>query len=144
YGAAVLPAGRSRAERIARSALVEKIVLVSMVSVIFAQIMPDLRATDGQIASAVALVVLTNALITDSMARRGTPWLTWRVELAAMAAINLGIAITYVYLLRRLGGALDPGTLVFFVLLLTVIVVPFDRYHLERSAPHPGRRPTPA
>src|SRR5690606_27822397 len=144
YGAAVLPAGRSRSERIVRSALVEKIVLVALVRVIFAQIMPDLSATNGQIASAVGVVVLVNALITDSLARRGTPWFTWRVELATMAAVNLGIAVTYVYLLERLGGAIDAGTLVFFVLLLTVIVVPFDRYHLERSTPREGVLPPPS
>lgn len=135
YGAAVLPAGRSRAEHIVRSALVEKILLVSVVSVIFAQMLPVLDATPGQVAGAVGFVVLTNALIADSLARRGTPWFRWRIEFATMAAINLGTAIVYIYLLQRQGGEIDLWLLVFFILLLTVIVVPFDRYHLERSQP---------
>ncbi len=134
-GSDVLPSGISRAERIARGPLLEKIALVAMVSVIFAQVLPNATATNLQLSGAVAFVVFANAVFTHILARLGTGWFTWKVEFAVMSVVNFAIAVAYVFLIRRYSGSLDLGTTLFFVLLLTLIVMSFDRYHLERITP---------
>jgi hypothetical protein len=66
-----------------------------MVSVIFAQVLPNADATNLQLSVAVAFVVLANAVFAQVFARRGTGWFTWKVEFAVMAAVNFAIAVDY-------------------------------------------------
>jgi hypothetical protein len=128
----VLRAGELRPPRIERNALLEKIALVSMVSVIFAQILPGVQASVLQLTVAVAVIVTANAFFSQWLASRGTAWFSALREFAMMAVVNLGIVLAYAYVLRRSDGDLDVGATLFFVLLLTLIVTLFDRYrHLR-------------
>ena len=119
-------------ERLFDRALGEKIVLLAMVSVIFAQIMKGLEATNVGIAVFVAVFVIINAFVSHWLARRGRSWKSGAIEVAAMAAMNLGIVLVLEIATRVLGiveSRIPVGPTLAFVGLLTVLIVFFDRFH---------------
>lgn len=120
--------------RILRPTLLEKFVLVSLVSLIFANILPGVRATAIQLYAAIALVVVVNALLSHWLALRGRGWESIVREFAIMAVVNLGIVYLADFLLRRGGNALNLQLTLFFVLLLTLIVTLYDRYRVIYDA----------
>ena len=109
--------------------LLEKIVLVGMVSLIFGQIMPDRTGTDLQLIVGVAFIIILNTVVSHWLARRGREWHHTLSQFAVMAVINFGLALLYVWLLPNFDGSANLGNMLFFVLLLTLIVTLFDKYH---------------
>lgn len=120
---------KGASDRFFNSALVEKIILVGLVSIIFAQILPDVQASNLEIAVAVAFVIILNTVISHWLARRGTEWRHALTQFLAMAAVNFGLVLLYSFLLPSRGGSINLGTTLFFVLLLTLIVLLFDQYY---------------
>ena len=120
--------------RVLRLALLEKIVLVSLVSLIFANILPGVRATTVQLYAAIALVIVVNAFLSHWLALRGRGWESIAREFVVMAAVNLALVYLADFLLRQGGGALNLQITLFFVLLLTLIVTLYDRYHVVYEA----------
>jgi hypothetical protein len=118
-----------QSDRFFNVVLLEKIVLVALVSVIFAQIMPGMRATNLQLAVGVAFVIILNTVVSHWLSRRGTTWRSTFVEFGAMAVVNFGLALLYIFFLPRFDGGLNVNNTLFFVLLLTLIVTLFDRYY---------------
>ncbi len=116
-------------DRFFNSVLTEKIVLVGLVSIIFAQILPDVQASNLEIAVAVAFVIILNTVISHWLARRGTEWQHALTQFIVMGAINFGLVLLYDFLLPTRGGSINLGNTLFFVLLLTLIVTMFDRYY---------------
>jgi hypothetical protein len=114
---------------------IEKVVLVSLVSIIFAQILPDVNATALQMTIAVALVVIGNTLVSEWLVRRGMTWKTMVREFGAMAVINVGLTILFLLILPVSAGSLHTGSTLFFLLLLTLLVLLYDHfrpYYLKR------------
>jgi len=110
-------------------ALVEKVVLVGMVGIIFAQILPDVRASNLELAVGTAFVIILNTVVSHWFARRGTEWSSTIVQFVVMAVINFGLILVYSFLLPTFDGEINLGNTLFFVLLLTLIVTMFDRYY---------------
>ena len=107
----------------------EKIALVSMVTIIFAQMLPG---NDNNILGtvvAVAFVIVANSFVGFRFAQRGRSWATTSGEFAVMAVVNLVAALVFIALARSGGERLNEAATVFFVLLLSLIVTMFDRYH---------------
>jgi hypothetical protein len=73
-------------------ALVEKIVMVSLIGIIFAQVLPDVRATNLQLAVGVAFVIVINTLVSHWFARRGTEWASIVRQFVVMAVVNFRLA----------------------------------------------------
>ena len=117
-----------QSERFFNSVLVEKIVLVAFVSVIFAQVLPGVRASNLELAVGVAFVITLNTALSHWLARRGTEWRSVAREFVVMAAVNFGLILVYALLLPNFDGSINLGNTLFFVLLLTLIVTLFDRY----------------
>lgn len=120
---------KGASKRFFNSVLTEKIVLVGLVSIIFAQILPGVQASNLEIAVAVAFVIILNTVIGHWLARRGTEWRHALTQFLVMGAINFGLVLLYSFLLPTRGGSLNLGTTLFFALLLTLIVTMFDRYY---------------
>ena len=116
--------------------LLEKVVLVSLISGIFAQILPDVRAGTPQIVLAVAVMAVANAGVSHRLARRGLRWRNTFVQFAAMTAVNVALVLLF----RLLPGARDMQTTraLFFVLLLSLIVTLFDRFQVAQRARFAG------
>ena len=116
--------------------LLEKIALMTLLTIIFVSMLPDLEARIWQIALFVTVFVALNTALTHLMARRGRSWRSVAVEFAAMIVVNFGImvAIEAVERLFDLRESSPLGVTLFFVFLFTVILVMYDRYRTVYAA----------
>jgi len=124
----VQQAKASEAQRILDSALVEKILLISLLSIIFARVLPDVQSSDLQLAIAVAFVITINTALSHWLARRGTEWPSVVRQFVTMGVVNLCLVLVYGWLAPNLDGSIDLANALFFVLMLTLMVTLFDRY----------------
>ncbi len=116
------------ARRIVDLALVEKLGLVTLVSISFAQVLPDVQASSLETALGVALVVAINTVLSHVLARRGFGWAFSLRQLAVLGAVNLGVFVAYALLRSRSGSPVGLRSSVFFAVLTTLLVVLYDRY----------------
>ena len=111
----------------------EKILLVSLVVIIFAQVLPDLRATPTQIVLSTLTLIVVNAVCSQLLARRGATWRSTLAQFVAMAALNAAIIVALRLLPGRSGAAFELGSSLFFSLLLTLLITLYDRYSTIRG-----------
>ena len=127
------------ARQIVDAALFEKIALLALVSMSFAQVLPDVRASNLQLAAGVAVVVTINTALSHWLARRGFGWAFSLWQFLVLAVVNLGLIVSYALLRTRVDAPVSLANALFFVLLLTLLVTLFDRYrqvYLMRSDPN--------
>ena len=129
-------------ERIFDRDLAEKVVLVTLLVVIFAQVLPNTRATTAQTAVGAAVVIVLNTVISHWLARRGVGWRNALGQFIIVAAANFTIVAAF----QVLPGAqdLDDAAAAFFILLLSLIVTLFDRFteiHVARFHRKEGENP---
>jgi hypothetical protein len=128
----------SEASRIVDAALVEKVILIALVSLSFAQVLPDVQSSNLQLAIGVAFVVTVNTALSHWLARRGFGWAFALGQFMVMAVVNLGLILVYAFLRSRLGDPVSIGNVLFFALLVTLLVTLFDHYrqvYLMRFGP---------
>ena len=113
------------AERVFATPLLEKIVLVGLVSVIFAEFLPGLSTSHLRLVASLAVVIVVNALIGHAAARAGRFLESALAQFAVLAVINVGLVGLGAALLGR---DLSFWPTLFFILLLTLIVTTYDRY----------------
>jgi hypothetical protein len=107
----------------------EKIALVTMVSTIFALILPGSEVSVIRVAVPVAFVIVVSSFVSYWIARRGHSWSTTVREFGAMAIINIGVVVVAIAVVGRSDSSINRGAALFFVFLLTLIVTLYDRYH---------------
>jgi hypothetical protein len=129
----------SHSERIFSMALVEKIVLVSLVTIIFSQILPGVRATNTQIIIGVAVIIIINSALSHGLVRLGIRWGAMIVEFLVMAIVNFVLILVTALLLPTYNGTINLVNGMFFALLLTLIVTMLDRYKQLRLSRPVGR-----
>jgi hypothetical protein len=116
----------------------EKFALVAMIITIFSLIMPgDNETTFLGIAIPVGVLLVSGSLFRRRLFANGRSWSTSFSEFIAMGVVNIGIAIAFVVVFASSDSKLEGGSVLFFLLLLTLITTLFDRYTLvaaERSA----------
>ena len=118
---------RRMARRYFDRELVEKIVLVSLVSVIFGRMLPGVETAPLEVAVGVALIIIANAAVTEWLVRRGRVWTTLVRQFVVMLTINLAIVFVGQVFVRFLTGApLEHA--VILIMLLTLIVTLYDQY----------------
>jgi len=128
----------SEARSIVDAALVEKIVLITLVSLIFAQVLADVQSSNLQLVIGVALVVTINTALSHWLARRGFGWAFALGQSMVMAVVNLGLILAYAFLRSRFDDPVSMGNALFLALLLTLLVTLFDHYrqvYLMRFGP---------
>ena len=109
--------------------LMEKIVLVGCVTVIFAQVLPGVDPSPLQRLRGAAIVVTINAFVRIRLARASRSRESAILSFVMLTAINMVIVAFSDWLLRRREGSLDIPSTLFFLLLLTLIVTLYDRWH---------------
>jgi hypothetical protein len=112
--------------RVRSWATVEKVVLVGLLSTIYARILPGLHVSDLRMFVGTAAYVVANVAVSLALARRtGT-----REGLAADVGGRVVVNLALVLLARLVLGAnaLDASATVFFVLLLSLLVTMHDRF----------------
>lgn len=121
--------------------LIEKAVLVTLLSVIFAQIMPGIRSTAAQLTVAVVLFVVINTAVSHWLSRRGVAWSTTVTQFGVTLLINSAFMVLYYLLLIVVYGSINLANALFFILLLTLIITLFDRYQQVYLARFPRNEP---
>jgi hypothetical protein len=122
------------------SSLAEKVVLIGLISVVFAHVL-NAQATAPQIACGVAGFVIVNAGVSHAFVVRGHRWHTAVTQFASMAGINVGAVVTFVLIRRQLHADLNLRNTLFLVLLMSLLVTLYDRYRTmqERRIHHAER-----
>ena len=118
----------SEASRIVDAAMLEKIVLITLVSMCFGQVLPGVQASNLQLAIGAALVVIVNTALSHWLARRGFGWAFSLWQFIALAVVNLVLLLVYALLRTRFDDPVSVANILFFVLLLTLLVTLYDRY----------------
>ena len=109
-------------------ATVEKIFLIGLISIVYGQVLPGVRATPTQVFVAIAVVVVINAAFSLAMARRS--WSIASISLAFLGRVAANVVFVVVadWLLGRQGGDIDAFDTVFFLTLISLITTLHDRY----------------
>jgi len=108
--------------------LLEKIILVGLVTMIFAQVLPGIRVSSGQMAVGVAVIVTVNALhrLQAARTRRSVEHVV--LAFLVLALVNLILVQLAHWLLPLPWANLPRVPTLFFLLLLTLIVTLYDRW----------------
>ncbi len=116
--------------------LVEKIVLLSLVLVIFTEGIPALSASIPLILAGVAVIVVANAFVSQALRRR--PLFTGAWASAGSAFVVTAVVNTVIWVLVSVlvptddRGASTLAT-AFYLLLVSLIITLFDRYRPRRA-----------
>ena len=123
--------------------MLEKVVLVSLLGIIFAQIVPGVDTTPAEITVGVAALVALNTLVSLWAVRRGKAKLEWTIRaFVELMILNAGLMLVFAFL-ERDGGDFNPWSLLFFAYLITLIVVLYDRYRSVYEARFGGESGKP-
>jgi hypothetical protein len=118
----------TQSRRFIDAALLEKIALLSLVTIIFAQVLPNVRAGNLAIVIGVSVIIVVNTAVSHWLARRGFDWRSIVQEFFVMAAVNAALILATAVILPTVDGSINIGNTLFFALLLTLIVTLYDRY----------------
>jgi hypothetical protein len=116
------------ARQIVDSAFLEKLILVTLVSISFAKVLTGVKATDLQLAIGVAIVVITNTVLSHFLARRRFGMAFTMAQFIVLAGLNSILMLVYTVLRRMLGDMVETANALFFVLLFSLLITLFDRY----------------
>lgn len=126
------PTGR---ERFWSGILAEKVVLLALVSVIFAQVLPDVEASNLGLGLGVAMLVVINSAASQWLRRHGQTWRSAGQTFVAMLVIN-AVIVELDSLLGPNDRSDSPAfNTWFFVVLLSLLIALYDRF---RSTRDPG------
>jgi hypothetical protein len=134
---AVSAAQQELARRFWDTELLEKFVLVSLVTVIFSRILPNAQASVMSVAVGVGVVIVANTVVSELLVRRGVHWGAAAREFVVMAVVNALVVAVFFAILPFTGGSIDTPATLFAVLLLTLLVTLYDRfrpYYVARNA----------
>lgn len=125
--------------------LVEKIGLVGIVTVIFAQVLPSVGASPVKMVVAVGVIVTINTFLRLRSARAGRSVESALLSFFLLAVTNIAIVAVADRLLRGKEEELNVLAALIFLLLLTLIVTLYDRWRPVFEARFMARRgrPTP-
>jgi hypothetical protein len=122
---------RTDARAVLSVAVLEKVVLVSMIAVIFSQVLPAVQASELQLVVAVVFVVVTNSVVSLVRIRRGTRWASTLIQFGSMVATNaVSVLVAAVLINRGADDAIRITNTLFFLLLISLIITLYDRYRV--------------
>jgi hypothetical protein len=124
----VVGARVSEASRIVDAALFEKLVLITLVSISFSQVLPGVEGRTFATALGVALVVVVNTALSHWLARHLADWAFTVRQLLVLLAANLALVLAYAWLGSLLGSAISPASVLFFAVLLALLVTLYDHH----------------
>jgi hypothetical protein len=126
--AQVLAAQQRAAQRFFSGALLEKVVLVALVTIIFAEVLPTVHVQPLPLASGVALIIIANTVVSQWLVKRGVDWQSSLREFLVMAMVNLVILGCFSVILPGMNVPLDAPATLFGLALLTLLVTLYDRF----------------
>ncbi|MCP1392271.1 MAG: hypothetical protein J5I35_05895 [Methanothrix harundinacea] len=124
----LMEAERRRQNGLVNWEVAEKIGLISLLIIIFAQILPQVRASNLGIIVGVAAIIVINTLLSQWLARRGTEWSSILKEFVVISGMNLGIILVAAFLLPSIDWSINLRNTLFMVPLWTLNITLYDRY----------------
>jgi hypothetical protein len=109
--------------------IVEKLFLIALIGSIFSSVL-DVEASTSQIVGATLLLVFANAGISHALVQRGYEWSSLAFEFVVLAVVNTALLGGYSAWVGE--DRLNRAAAWFFGLLLTMIIVLFDRFRDHR------------
>lgn len=106
----------------------EKVVLVGLLWVIYAQVLPGVQTTSGRLFLGTTAFVLVNCAVALWVARAGHGVQPILGAFGARVLLNVGLVLVAYWLLARGRGDLEWNDALFFVLLLSLLTLLDDRY----------------
>ena len=114
--------------------MTEKIVLITILAVVFGQILPGLSASSFQIAICMALTIAVSTYVLRGLIglvrRRLSVW--W--ELPIMALLNFSMVLVFEVLLPFVHAPYNIGATSLFAVLLTFFATMYDHYRVHYDA----------
>lgn len=123
-----LSAMRALAARFFDRELLEKTALVSLLVIIFAQILPGIRSSDLELALAMVVVIIVNTVVSETIVRRGFAWPYALRQGLVMLAVNLPVMLIVSFLRYGSIPLLALNNILVFILLLSLLITLYDRY----------------
>lgn len=109
--------------------LFEKIAMMALIIVIFAQVIPGVKATNIQLAIGVGLILFANTLLTFYIKKIIKIKFTMITDFILMIVLNVGLALVYIIILPYGKGEINMSALVFFSLMVALLVTLYDTYN---------------
>lgn len=106
----------------------EKMALIGLICVIFAQVLPGVEARPREILAGTSVLVVINSAIGLWSAKRGYSWDSAAVSFAVVFATNAGLVLLADLLLAVRKDSLLVLDTLFFVFLFSVLTMLYDRY----------------
>jgi hypothetical protein len=106
----------------------EKVVLVGLLFVIYAQVLPGVQTTSGRLFLATTAFVVVNCAVSLWVAKAARGVQRILTAFAVRVAMNVGLVLLADRLIARGRGRLDWNDALFFVLLLSLLTLLDDRY----------------
>jgi len=111
------------------TATLEKVVLLGLLSVIFAQTLPGLETSNLQLFVGVAGVVVVNAAFTLAMATRSRSLQSTALTFVARTVANVALVAIAEWLLPRADGEIAVAPTLFFLTLISLLTTLHDRWY---------------
>jgi hypothetical protein len=109
-------------------ATLEKVVLLGLLSVIFAQTLPGIEASNLQLFIGVAAVVVINGAFSLALARRARTVESIALAFVARTVANVALVAVAAWLLPRGDGDLNVTPTLFFLTLISLLTTLHDRW----------------
>ncbi|WP_244928049.1 hypothetical protein [Nocardioides sp. W7] len=131
FSADPLPAVRGYAERkaVQMAATVEQMVLLGLLSVVFAQTLPGVEASNVQVFIGVAVVVLVNAVFAVIVVRRSRSLESTALAFLARTVANVALVAVAEWLLPRGDGGINVASTLFFLTLISLVTTLHGRWY---------------
>jgi hypothetical protein len=109
-------------------ATLEKVMLLGLISVIFAQTVPGVQASNVQLFIGVAAVVVINAALTLALARRAYSPESMALSFFARMVGNVALVVIAAWLLPRDNGDISVPATLFFLTMISLLTTFHDRW----------------
>jgi len=106
----------------------EKIIMVGLISLIFAQMFPTLRASNVQVVMGTSVVILVNALMGYVLLKSSVFSVSTLNKFIPMFVINSFVSIIYVRILTGSDASVNTILVLFFAYIITLLTVLYDRF----------------
>jgi hypothetical protein len=114
--------------------LLEKTVLVGLVTTIFLQLLPNSEASTLDVLVSAGMIIVISSFVSTWLAGRGRSWARSGVSFVGTFAINVGVVWALQLVSIDILADASTGLSLFLLTLLTLIVTLYDRFRTERLA----------
>jgi len=113
--------------KLMESALVEKVLMISLVTIIFGQML-SVKATFLEQLIVIVTVIVLNVVVSHLLVLKGFSGLKAFPQFIAISILNLGIIVILAWIISTGGQTLNIGNAIFFSILFSILITLYDRY----------------